>query len=84
MEKSENLDFDSDFENINENKKEDTLLESLLFLSKYHKRAASAESLIAGLAIYNSLMTPSMFEKSAKRIGLITKPVKENLVKLII
>ncbi len=79
MEKSENIDFDSDFENINENKKEDTLLESLLFLSKYHKRTASAESLIAGLAIYDSLMTPSMFEKSAKRIGLITKPVKRKL-----
>ena len=80
MDKSNQVDLSSDFENIKEQKKEDTLLESLLFLSKYHKRTSSAESLIAGLAIYNSLMTPSMFEKSAKRIGLITKAVNRKLL----
>ena len=58
---------------------EDTLLESLLFLSKFHKRTASAESLIAGLAIHNTLMTPSMFVKSAKKIGLIVKSVSRKL-----
>ena len=79
MDKSNQVDLNNDFENIKEQRKEDTLLESLLFLSKYHKRTASAESLIAGLAIYNSLMTPSMFEKSAKRIGLITKAVSRKL-----
>jgi ATP-binding cassette, subfamily C, bacterial LapB len=80
LDKSNQVDLSSDFENIKEQKKEDTLLESLLFLSKYHKRTSSAESLIAGLAIYNSLMTPSMFEKSAKRIGLITKAVNRKLL----
>ena len=79
MDKSEHKDFNNDFENIKEQRKEDTLLESLLFLSKYHKRTASLESLVAGLAIYNSLMTPSMFEKSAKRIGLITKAVTRKI-----
>ncbi len=79
MNKSDELDLNSDFENIKEQRKEDTLLESLLFLSKYHKRTSSAESLIAGLAIYNSLMSPSMFEKSAKRIGLITKAVSRKI-----
>lgn len=79
MDKSNQIDLNSDFENIKEQKKEDTLLESLLFLSKYHKRTASAESLVAGLAIYNSLMTPSMFEKSAKRIGLIVKAVSRKI-----
>tara|TARA_B100001063_G_scaffold242342_1_gene270814 strand:+ start:3187 stop:5397 length:2211 start_codon:yes stop_codon:yes gene_type:complete len=68
-----------DFENIREKNEEDTLLESLLFLSKFHKRTASAESLIAGLAIHNSLMTPSMFQKSAKKIGLIVKAVNRKL-----
>ena len=58
---------------------EDTLLESLLFLSKFHKRTASAESLIAGLAIHNTLMTPTMFVKSAKKIGLIVKSVSRKL-----
>ncbi|MDX9960453.1 MAG: type I secretion system permease/ATPase [Aliarcobacter sp.] len=79
MDKSNQIDLNSDFENIKEQKKEDTLLESLLFLAKYHKRNTSAESLITGLAIYNSLMTPSMFEKSAKRIGLITKAVSRKI-----
>ena len=73
MDKSNQIDLNSDFENIKEQKKEDTLLESLLFLSKYHKRNTSAESLITGLAIYNSLMTPSMFEKSANNIGNTAK-----------
>lgn len=71
--------LNNDFENIVENREVDTLLESLLFLSKFHKRVASAESLISGLAIHGSSMTPSMFVKSAKRIGLIAKPVKRKL-----
>ena len=71
--------LNDDFENIREKNEEDTLLESLLFLSKFHKRTASAESLIAGLAIHNTLMTPSMFQKSAKKIGLIVKAVNRKL-----
>ena len=71
--------LNDDFENIREKNEEDTLLESLLFLSKFHKRTASAESLIAGLAIHNTLMTPSMFQKSAKKIGLIVKAVSRKL-----
>lgn len=57
----------------------DTLLECLLFLSKYHERPASAESLISGLAVYNTVMNPRMFTQSAKRIGLITKTVKRDI-----
>jgi ATP-binding cassette subfamily C protein LapB len=72
-------DFNADFENIKEQKEEDTLLESLLFLSKFHKRDSSAESLIAGLAIHDTQMTPSMFVKSAKKIGLIVKPVTRKI-----
>jgi ATP-binding cassette subfamily C protein LapB len=72
-------DFNSDFDNIAENREVDTLLESLLFLSKYHKRVASAESLVSGLAIHGSVMSPSMFIKSGKRIGLIAKPVKRTI-----
>lgn len=72
-------DLNSDFDTIAENREVDTLLESLLFLSKYHKRVASAESLVSGLAIHGSVMNPSMFIKSAKRIGLIVKPVKRKI-----
>ncbi|RXK08850.1 type I secretion system permease/ATPase [Halarcobacter bivalviorum] len=54
-------------------RKVDTLVECLLFLSKFHKRAVSRESLVSGLAIHGSLMTPTLFVESAKRIGLIVK-----------
>ena len=73
----ENL--NEEFEHIVQNREIDTLLESLLFLSKFHKRVASAESLTTGLAMHGSVMTPAMFIKSAKRIGLICKPVKRTV-----
>ncbi len=72
-------DLNSDFDEVVETREVDTLLECLLFLSKFHKRVASAESLITGLAVHGSVMTPAMFIKSARRIGLITKPVKRKI-----
>lgn len=68
--------FDEDFKKIVQTREVDTLLESLLFLSKYHERPASKESLTVGLPIHKKIMTPSMFITAAKRIGLIVKPVK--------
>ena len=78
---NENL-LDDDFKKILDSREVDTLLESLLFLSKYYERPASKESLTAGLPIHNTVMTPSMFNLAAKKIGLITKPVKRELKKL--
>lgn len=75
-------DLNNDFESIVENREVDTLLESLLFLTKFHKRTASAESLITGLAIHGSVMTPTMFIKSAKRAGLVAKPVKREVERI--
>ena len=72
-------DINDEFENIVENREVDTLLESLLFLSRFHQRVTSAESLVSGLAIHGSVMTPAMFTKSAKKVGLITKPVKRKI-----
>lgn len=60
-------------------KESDTLLESLLFLSKFYERQATIESLISGLAMYDSVMTPKMFIESANRIGLSTKTVKRDI-----
>ncbi len=77
--------IENDFNKIVEIREVDTLLESLLFLTKYHKRPSSAESLLAGLAVHNSVMTPQMFKKSAKSLGLIVKAVNcpiENLSNL--
>jgi len=63
-------------------KKIDTLLECLSFLSKYYERETSIESLKAGLPIHNILMTPIMFSNAAKKIGLITKQVQRELSKI--
>ena len=70
---------DSELESMASTRKTDTLLECLLFLSKYHERPASAESLTTGLAIHGTLMSPSMFSQSARRIGLITKTVQREI-----
>ncbi len=72
-------DINNEFENIVENREVDTLLESLLFLSRFHQRVTSAESLVSGLAIHGSVMTPAMFTKSAKKVGLISKAVKRKV-----
>ena len=68
-----------DLESMNKGKEIDTLLECLLFLSKYYQRPASLESLTSGLAIYDTLMTPKMFEESAKRIKLSVNTVRRDI-----
>jgi len=68
-----------ELEKLAETREVDTLLESLLFLAKYHERPASAESLTAGLAIHNEIMSPKMFTQSAKRIDLIVKTIKRDI-----
>ena len=69
----EQLYIDKKFENFTKKDDVDTLLESLLFLSRYYKRRVSAESILSGLSTYNKKMTIPQFVKSAKRIGLITR-----------
>ncbi len=68
-----------ELENMAQGREVDTLLECLVFLSKYHERQATVESLIAGLAMYDSVMTPKMFVESANRIGMTTKTVQRDL-----
>jgi len=63
--------------------KVDDLLGCLLFLSKFHKRETSPESLTYGLAIHNNSMNISMFHESANRIGLVTRNVKRSSIKNI-
>jgi ATP-binding cassette subfamily C protein LapB len=58
---------------LQERRTVDTLLESLLFLSKFYQRATSKESLIAGIAMHGEVMDVDKFIKSSKRIGLISK-----------
>ncbi len=64
---------------LSEKRNVDTLLDSLIFLSKYYQRSTSKESLTSGFAIHNNSMTINDFIKSSKRIGLISKIVNRNL-----
>jgi len=72
---SNNLDFNK----IKDTHEVDTLLECLLFLSKYYERESSRESLIAGLPNHNTKLTLSMFITASKKIGLITKAVNRKI-----
>ncbi|MGE3299290.1 MAG: cysteine peptidase family C39 domain-containing protein, partial [Arcobacter sp.] len=67
--------------NLKDRRKVDDLLGCLLFLSKYHNRETSAESLTFGLPIHKTSMNISMFHQAASRIGLATKTVKREKVK---
>ncbi len=58
----------------------DTFLDCLLFLTKYHKRETSAESIMHSLPIHNQLMNYSMFTQASARLGLITKNVKREKI----
>mgnify|MGYP005990044039 FL=1 len=69
--------------NLKDRRKVDDLLGCLLFLSKFHKRETSAESLTFGLPIHKSSMNISMFHEAAAKIGLIGKTVKRNKIKNI-
>ena len=63
----------------------DSLLESLVFISKYYQRSTSKASLTSGFTIHNNSMSVDNFILSSKRIGLISKIVTrklENISKL--
>ncbi len=76
----ENIDNQEIAKTLEERRTVDTLLESLLFLSKFYQRATSKESLVAGIAMHGSVMDVDKFIKSSKRIGLISKFVKREKI----
>jgi ATP-binding cassette subfamily C protein LapB len=65
--------------NLKDRREVDSLLECLIFLSKYHKRETSAESLTFGLPIHKSSMNVDMFLQASQRIGFTTKVVKRDI-----
>lgn len=69
--------------NLKDRRKVDDLLGCLLFLSKYHNRETSAESLVFGLPIHKMSMNISMFHQASSRIGFETRAVSRNRLKSI-
>ena len=51
----------------------DPLLECLVALARIHAQPRSRDALIAGLPLVNNRLTPSLFERAARRAGLASK-----------
>ena len=58
---------------------QDTLLNSLIYISRYYGLANSPEALINGLPLSDGKLTPFLFTRAAERAGLVSK---ENRCKL--
>jgi ATP-binding cassette subfamily C protein LapB len=58
------------------------LLDCLVLLSKYFYNPYTADGIAAGLPITDNAMTPELFQRAAKRIGISTRFVKRSLNKI--
>ncbi|ENM5854041.1 type I secretion system permease/ATPase [Vibrio mimicus] len=61
---------------------QDTLLNSLVYVSRYYGLANSPEALINGLPLADGKLTPFLFPRSAERAGLIAKENRAPLNKI--
>lgn len=57
----------------------DSLLECLLVVVRAHGRTLSREAAVNGLPLLNNRLTPSLFQRAAKRAGITSKIVKKSL-----
>jgi len=62
-----------------QNHHSDSLLESLVFLTKYFQRSVSKATLISGFALGDKQMSIQEFIESSKKVGLITKVVSRKI-----
>ncbi|MGO2232554.1 type I secretion system permease/ATPase [Marinomonas sp. UCMA 3892] len=58
------------------------LLDCLVLLSKYFHNPYTSDGIASGLPITDNAMTPELFQRAAKRIGISTRFVKRPLVKI--
>jgi len=58
----------------------DPLRDCLLVLAKHYGLAASAESVTAGLPLKQTYLTPTLFVRAARRIGLVCRVLRQPLV----
>ncbi len=52
---------------------DDSLLQSLLALCRYHGNASTGEALVGGLPLEDGRLTPALFERAASRVGLVSR-----------
>lgn len=60
----------------------DPLLDCLFALARQYGIAATRDSLVAGIPLNDGRLTPSMFSRSARRIGLTSRVVRQSLPQL--
>lgn len=60
----------------------DPLLECLYLLTRMHGLPQSREALSAGLPLVDHKLTPSLFERAAKRAGIASKIMKRGLAEI--
>ena len=58
---------------------EDSLLQCLLALCRYHGNASTAEALTSGLPLKDGKLTPRLFSRAAQRMGLVTRIVNKSI-----
>ncbi len=54
---------------------DDTLLQCLLALCRYHGNASTAEAVAGGLPLEDGRLTPALFERAASRVGLASRVI---------
>ncbi|MEH6591461.1 MAG: type I secretion system permease/ATPase [Halioglobus sp.] len=54
---------------------DDSLLQCLLALGRYHGYSSTAEALCGGLPLDGNPLTPGLFERAASRIGLVSRVI---------
>ncbi|EKO3370308.1 hypothetical protein PZG96_004223, partial [Vibrio fluvialis] len=52
---------------------QDTLLNALIYVSRYYGLANSPEALVNGLPLSDGKLTPFLFPRAAERAGLVAK-----------
>jgi ATP-binding cassette, subfamily C, bacterial LapB len=60
----------------------DPLLECLVALARIHGQPRSHDALTAGLPLVNNHLTPSLFERAARRAGLASKLMRRPILKI--
>ncbi|MDR3394552.1 MAG: type I secretion system permease/ATPase [Parasulfuritortus sp.] len=60
-------------------RRHDPLLECLVVLSRIHGAPRTRDALTAGLPLVNHVLTPSIFERAARRAGMASKVMRRGL-----
>ena len=66
------------------NHADDTLLQCLLALCRYHGNASTAEAVVGGLPLDNGKLTPGLFERAAARVSLTSRVMEKPAQHLVL